>query len=383
MTRHSDIAQELTLADGRVTLRGPADLADALPYLLGYHPDDSIVLIGLHGQRGRIGGRIRTGIPDDPDSWPEAAEQLAGCLVEGSERRGNRPDAAVVYLCQTTSAGERAKDVMERLRPLAQALRTACGARDVPVFEALFLSENRYWSYCCPESQCCSGEGSELPRTGTSPMAAAAAYAGIRVQGSLSQLRRRLVPVGEPAASRQVRALDGAAVALTPRMLGTEADCAAVRTETTELAERMLSRFRRTSASQEEDDAAEDARDDALLTSEDAARLVLGLQDRQTRDQAAEWMEGADAAPALRLWRALARRCVQAYEGHAAAPLTLAGWVSWCMGDDTGARVALSRALEADAEYVFANLLYQALNEGLSPEPLRRCMRQQRAARRL
>ncbi|MGP3968825.1 DUF4192 domain-containing protein [Streptomyces sp. 6N223] len=383
MTRHSDTAQELTLADGRVTLRGPADLADALPYLLGYHPDDSIVLIGLHGTRGRLGGRIRTGIPEDPDRWPEAAEQLAACLVEGSKARGGRPDAAVVYLCQSPSDGGRAETVMERLRPLAQLLRTACGALDVPVFEALCLSGTRYWSYTCPEAECCPGEGSELPRAGTSPMAAAAAYAGIRVQGSLGDMRRRLAPVGEPAATRQLRALDQAAASLMPRMLGAEADCAAVHAETLELVERLMGRFRRAPASRGTDEAADDARDDALLTSEDAARLVLGLQDRETRDRAAEWMEGAEAPPALRLWRALARRCVHAYAGHAAAPLTLAGWVSWSLGDDTGARVALSQALETDSEYVFANLLYQALNEGISPEPLRRCMRQQRAARRL
>ncbi len=38
--------------------------------------------------------------------------------------------------------------------------------------------------------------------------------------------------------------------------------------------------------------------------------MILGLQDRVTRDRAAEWMEGPEAEPALRLWRALARRCV-------------------------------------------------------------------------
>jgi uncharacterized protein DUF4192 len=382
MTRHSATARELTVADSRVTLRGPADLADALPYLLGYHPDDSIVLIGLHGARGRLGGRIRTGIPEDPERWGEAAEQLASCLVEGSKARGGRPDAAVVYLCQDASGGDRARDVMERLRPLAQLVRTACGAREVPVFEALFLSRSRYWSYCCPGQECCSGAGSELPRAGTSPMAAAAAYAGIRVQGSLKQLSQRLSPVAEPVAGRQVRAFDVTATSLVPRMLGTTDDSATVRGETLELAERLIGRFGGDPAPKKPEEAA-DARDDATLTSEDAARLVLGLQDRLTRDRAAEWMEGPEAPSALRLWRALARRCVHAYEGHAAAPLTLAGWVAWSSGDDTGARVALSRALAADPEYVFANLLYQALNEGLSPEPLRRCMRQQRAARGL
>ena len=95
MTHHTHTTGQLTLADNRVTLRGPADLADALPYLLGFHPDDSIVLLGLHGPRGRLGGRIRTGIPSRPDTWPEAAEQLAACLAEGDGARGGKPDGAV------------------------------------------------------------------------------------------------------------------------------------------------------------------------------------------------------------------------------------------------------------------------------------------------
>jgi hypothetical protein len=381
MTRHSDTARELTLTENRVTLRGPADLADALPYLLGFYPDDSIVLLGLHGASGRLGGRIRTGIPADPEGWSEAAEQLAACLVSGSTARGSRPDAAVVYLCQDPADGDRAKETMEHLRPLAQRLRTACGAMDVPVYEALYVSKDRWWSYCCPDPACCSGEGNKLPHAGTSPMAAAAAYAGIRVQGSLKQLEGRLVPLGEPVAARQVRALDAAAADLMPRMLGAPSEATAVRTDTLELAERLMSRFRRAHAPEGSDEAAADSRDDALLTSEEAARLIIGLQDRTTRDMAAEWMEGAVAPAALRLWQALTRRCVAAYEGHAAAPLTLAGWVAWSIGDGTAARVALGRAVETDPEYMFGRLLHQACNEGLDPEPLRRCMRQQRAAR--
>lgn len=411
MTPHSDITRELTVSDRRVTLRGPADLADALPYLLGYRPDDSIVLLGLHGPRGRLGGRIRTGIPADPDSWPAAAEQLAACLVDTSRARGGRPDAAVVYLCLSPADESRARETMTRLRPLAQLLRTACGRREVPVIEALYLSARRYWSYCCPSTECCPSEGAELPEAGTSAMAAAAASAGVRVHGSLRELERRFAPVAEPVATRQLRALDAAAARLMPRMLGQAEEVAAVRAETLELAGRLLDRFRHEAVEDNALDAVEsaagragsragtgqagagpqqtgpelraDAQDDALLSVEDAARLVVGLQDRQTRDHAAEWMEGAEASPALRLWRALARRCVHAYAGHAAAPLTLAGWVSWSVGDETGARVALGRALTADPEYVFARLLHQALNEGISPEPLRRCMRQQRAARGL
>ncbi|MEU8444727.1 DUF4192 domain-containing protein [Streptomyces microflavus] len=108
---------------------------------------------------------------------------------------------------------------------------------------------------------------------------------------------------------------------------------------------------------------------------DEAAAVILGLQDRETRDKAAGWMEGPDGLSALRLWRTLARRCVGPYGEHAAAPLTLAGWVSWSTGDEPGARVALAMALRADPEYTFAQLLHRACNEGLDPEMLRRCLR--------
>ncbi|MDJ0463015.1 DUF4192 family protein, partial [Streptomyces sp. H27-C3] len=49
-------------------------------------------------------------------------------------------------------------------------------------------------------------------------------------------------------------------------------------------------------------------------------------------------------------------------------------------GDEPGARVALGLALQADPDYHFAQLLHQACNEGIDPEALRRCLRQERAA---
>lgn len=382
MTRHSEPTEDLT-PDLRhsLTLRGHADLADALPYLLGHHPDDSIVLIGVHGPRGRLGAPIRAGLPPDPERWEEVACRLAACLAVGGAGAQARPDAAVVYLCHDPGEGISPREAMERLRPLAQRLRTACGEREVPVSEALFVSGGRYWSYCCPGEECCPEEGNALPRAGTSPVAAAAALAGIHVRGSLRELERGLQPVAEPIASRQLRALDEAARVLLPSVIGKSADLAAVRRETIALAERLLGRFRRACAPGAPGAQAADARDDALLTSEEAARVLIGLQDRVTRDQAAEWIETPEAAAALRLWRALARRCVGPFAEYAVAPLTLAGWVAWSSGDALGARVALGRALAADPEYVFARLLHQAVNESIDPEPLRRCMREQRAAR--
>ncbi|MFF3322870.1 DUF4192 domain-containing protein [Streptomyces sp. NPDC002889] len=358
--------------DQQITLRGPAELADALPYMMGFHPNDSIVLVALHGSRGRFGGRLRLGIPRSPREWQPVAEQLAECLIQGCERRGSRPDGIVVFLCQDPVGEETGLRVMERLRPLAQRLRTACGALEVPVYEALCISDGRHWSYCCPDSRCCPPEGSPLALPGTSVMAAAAAYAGIQVRGSLRELEERFAPLSTTDAPEQVRALDEAGAALVPRILE-EQGRRQVAAETLALAGRLLDRMAgapRTGAC-----AAADSADDRLITHGEAAEVILGLQDRETRDRAAAWMEGPDAPAALRLWRALSRRCPGPYSEHAAAPLTLAGWVSWSTGDEPEARVAFGLALRADPEYVFARLLHQACNQGLDPETLRSCLR--------
>ncbi|HCA84354.1 MAG TPA: DUF4192 domain-containing protein, partial [Streptomyces sp.] len=376
MTKHSEPPQPS--AEEQVILRSPAELADALPYLMGFRPDDSVVMVAVHGDRGRFGGRLRLGIPEDPGEWPDVSGQLAECLVTGSAKRGDRPDGIIVFLCQDPAPGETARDVGERLRPLAQGLRLACGAQEVPVLEALCISGGRFFSYCCPDPRCCPEEGTPLALPGTSVMAAAAAFAGVHVRGSLREMEARLAPLTTPAVAGQETALDSAAAEIVPRILmGDGRD--ALREDTIALAEVLLGRLAGAPPAKEGPPA--DARDDALLAHDEAAALILGLQDRITRDRAAEWMEGPEAEPALRLWRALARRCVGVYAEHATAPLTLAGWVAWSTGDEPAARAALGRALRADPDYVFARLLHQGANDGLDPELLRRCLRKERADR--
>lgn len=363
--------------DPRITLRSPAELADALPYMLGFHPTDSLVMVAVHGEGGRFGGRLRVGIPATPAEWEDTARQVADCLIRGSERRGGKPDGIVVFLCQEPLGAESGQRVMTRLRPLAQRIRLACGALDVPVLEALCLSAGRFWSYVCPDERCCPAEGSPLAAVGTSVMAAAATFAGLQVRGSLKEIEGRLTPLGGAVAGEMEGALDRAAAALVPKILD-GATREEVGAETLELARSLM---RRMTLAPSVEGAQADDRDDALLGHDEAAALILGLQDREIRDIAAEWMEDEEAGPALRLWRALARRCVGAYGEHAAAPLTLAGWVSWSTGDEPTARIALGLALRADADYRFAQLLHHACNEGIDPEGLRECLREERRSR--
>lgn len=376
-----------------MTLRTPGELVDALPYLMGFHPDESIVLLALHGRGSRFGGRLRYGIPESPDAWPEAAGRLCDHLVRGSRRRAGKPDGAIAFLCSDPGPGEDGRAVMERLRPLARHLRSACEALGVPVHEALCLSGGRWWSYVCPDADCCPPDGVPMDPPGTSVMAAAAAFAGIRVRASLKEIAARFDPLDGPVARAQERAFDAVAADVVARILDHDA-AQEVRRETAKLVTSAFERFRRAPATPAGPRAASaeraarvcreaeaDRSDDALLGEDEAARIVLGLQDKEARDRAAEWMELPDAGPALRLWRAVARRCVGAFQDHSAAPLTLAGWVAWSLGDEAEARVAFHRALAADPDYTFAQLLHQACNGGLDPEPLRSCLRDEREQR--
>lgn len=389
MNKHSERSRPA--AEQQVTLRSPAELADALPFLMGFYPSDSIVLVALHGDEGRFGGRLRLGIPRSPREWEPVSAQLAACLVEGSERRGSRPDGIVAFLCQDPASGATGRGVRDRLHPLAQLLRVGFGRLDIPVHEVLCISDGRFWSYCCPDTRCCPPEGSPLALPGTSVMAAASAYAGIQVRGTLREMEARLEPWSESAgrAARQEQALDEAASALVPKILG-GGNREEVADSTLRVARDVMDRLARTPSTPpgreahgpagEGAGACPESADDRLVDDDEAAAVIIGLQDRETRDRAAQWMEGPDAEPALRLWRALARRCVGSYAEHAVAPLTLAGWVAWSSGDEPAARVALGLALRLDPTYTFAQLLHQAFNEGLDPETLRRCMRAERIA---
>src|SRR6185437_1814009 len=51
----------------KIQVRGPASLISVVPHLLGFHPADSLVLIGV-GPRGRVLLAFRYDLPDPPDA---------------------------------------------------------------------------------------------------------------------------------------------------------------------------------------------------------------------------------------------------------------------------------------------------------------------------
>ncbi|MDH6136068.1 hypothetical protein P3T37_005487 [Kitasatospora sp. MAA4] len=347
-----------------VKMRSPADMAAMLPYLLGFYPDDSIVAVGLQGSSLRQGGAIRLDIPDDPQSWPLVASESARLLLELSEERDRRPAGVLLYLCRDSTPG--APPVAAALRPLADHLVRAFRALDLPVKEALCLCDGRWRSYLCLDPACCDPAGTPV-HSGHDPGAAVAAatFAGLAPRGSRKAITDALGPVTGPVAERQREALQRHADALLTAV-GEQGGRDRLLDRTGRLIDEAVAEFRAGAL---------------LLDDERAARLILGLQDKISRDRAAEYAEAAELAPAQRLWRFLARRCVPPFQDCAAAPLTLLAWTAWLAGDSAISRVVLSRALDLDPDYTLAQLLYHSLNTGLEPDQLRETVRAERARR--
>lgn len=88
-----------------------------------------------------------------------------------------------------------------------------------------------------------------------------------------------------------------------------------------------------------------------------AARIILGVQDPQTRDVALSTGEEDDLPHERQLWAYLARHCVPPHTDKMPPLLTLFAWVAWRQGDTSTARHALADALSIDPGYLLAGLM--------------------------
>nr|WP_156184742.1 DUF4192 domain-containing protein [Allosalinactinospora lopnorensis] len=161
------------------TLGEPAEIIAVIPYLLGYHPTDMLVVLGLHGPAARVRITFRCDLAADaPEHATELAEQVTGTLsAEGC-------DAALAV----------AYGPAARATPCVDALRARAGEAGVALREALRFTDGRYWSYLCSAPACCPAEGVPVD-TSRSPVTAAAVLSGFTAWRDRDQVRRFLAPV--------------------------------------------------------------------------------------------------------------------------------------------------------------------------------------------
>jgi hypothetical protein len=326
-----------------VRLSHPAEMAAAIPHLVGFHPEESLVVVSLRGTRKRIGLTMRFDLA--PPSLDErVAEEIAIRLA------ADNAEFALLACCTAE-----VPDVGPHPRTeLIQRTTLAMRERGIELLEAVLIRDGRWWSYRCDDPDCCPAEGGEIPEA--VDIAAAHAMTGRALLPSRDALRDRIKPVDFVARRAMEQALDRANCEMVDHFVahGYQRPCLA----TVDLLRSLVTRF-------------SDPRT-AALSDEEAARLIAGVEHIPTRDVVFAAGLDLDLDVVRELFIALSRRAVPPHE---APTCTLLAGFAYADGNGGLANVALDRALQSDPSYSLAQLISEALYRQVSPSLMRQAWR--------
>lgn len=324
-------------------LSGQGSLIAAVPHLLGFPPEESLVLVGLGGRTGRLGITMRVDLPaDDPGCapFPDEFEPLAEALL-----RDGAAECLAMVLTECLD-----DDGIPPYLDLVANLDEALYASGIEVSDIVLVRAGRWRSYLCPDPDCCPAEGTAVPPA-SAELAAYSAYSGAVIRDSRSELPA-MIGIDPVAVAATERALDH--VCREMAEASTAGTSEAYRERIEEIIERRIRGLAAGAA--------------PALSHRDVGRMSIGLIDRPLRDRVATHCLRETAAAAESLWIELLHRLPPPLD---AAPATLLALSSWARGDGALANVALDRALDSDPGYSLAQLVRNALDHALPPGTVR------------
>lgn len=311
-----------------VRLTHPVDYIAIAPYLLGFRP--SLSIVGISFQDGALMGVLRFDLPDRSEDVVSVVSRFAEIMdrsrVEQVFLIGYGPGALVT--------------------PIMDGLHSVIEALDTEIMDMVRCEDNRYWSYCCEDPECCPPEGTPYDET-TSHAAVGAVIAGLSAMPSRQAFADRLAPV---------EGTDREAVRLATRTARARADA-------------LLNTATPRYWYDEGHARVSDAFDRQEHTADEIAWLGVLLTSILVRDMAMTLLGLHSAEAHIQLWTEVARRVQPEY---AAPPATLLAFAAYYIGDGTLARIAVARALSADPGYRMAAMLCWALDHGIEPTELHR-----------
>ena len=296
----------------RMTVRSPADLLAAVPYLLGFHPTDSIVVIAQRAKRIIFAAR---GDLPAAGAGPAEVAAVARYVASVVANQGISAATAVGY------------GPAYRVDPAIPAIRDALAADGVRLLEVLRVADGRYWSYLCGDPRCCPPEGTTYDAT-ASTVAAAATYAGLPALPDREALVRQVAPVGGLTRESMRQATIRAQARLV-ELLDTAGD-----------GDLLGGRAIRRAGEAAVGDALARGAGRVRLTDDEVAWLGLLLVHLAVRDHA--WERITDDDWQIELWADVVRRVEPDLVPAAASLLAFAAWLS---GHGALANIALDRAL--------------------------------------
>jgi len=309
------------------TLTSPHDLIAAIPFLIGYHPVDSLVVVSI--KDNCVGMAMRVDYPID---LPIGAYDL---LAAHLQREGSTAALLVTYVPSERSDGA------EVLADLAAAIERI----DVKVEESLLIENGRYRSTLCSDPQCCPPEGRELPAINSSRIAVEHVLAGRAMPfANIEALTESISPLVIAEDQNWISRVSNFAVP--------------------EKSEN-LTELQRDGATAVIDLAGEFSLGRGGEDLELVARVIGRLSDIQVRDFALGSHIEEDIDNYFQMWRQLLR---MAPVGFVAPVASLFAALAYESGDGALAHRALDRALADINGYSLALLLRRVFTAGWPPE---------------
>lgn len=320
-------------------VRSPVDLVEVVPFLIGFHPTESLVMLGLNGQRERVGLTLRldlAAVRGAPGSVETCVAHLIGA--------GARSAIALVYDSPPAywyDDGLPALPHTDLVGEVADCLEV----RGIALVDAFLVASGRWWSYMCTDQRCCPAQGQPVRSPAeASPVAAAVTVAGMSAATDRAALAASIAPL--PIADRE------------PLRVATQAYAETVSAQQ-QPAQRQEWAIEAWSAAVKAQRGAE-----TEVDQDTAARLLVSLRDVRVRDACCEWADDSDAAAARAVARQLARRACPPWD---VTPYTLLAWFTWRAGEGALARIAVEHALTSDPTCTFARLIEELLDRGVNP----------------
>ncbi|ACU76226.1 hypothetical protein Caci_7400 [Catenulispora acidiphila DSM 44928] len=177
-----------------VRLASPGSVVASIPFLFGFHPENSLVVLGVsHSAEG--GSFIRHGVRIDLEQV--RGQERTTALELAARLRDQDADIAIlVAFGPRTATGAKARpDHCRKLMAAFRAqLEAAASEERVTVVDALYTANGRWWSYMCRNNRCCPAAGTVVPAEAPAALAGAFTSRGHTVYASREALDATLDP---------------------------------------------------------------------------------------------------------------------------------------------------------------------------------------------
>jgi len=305
------------------TLTSPHDLLVAVPFLMGFSPEESLIVIGIREEAINIAMRFDL----DSRDFNEIVVHL----------QRSHSDCAMII--SYTATGDK--------RDLNNEIREMISATGIFVRESLLVEGGRWRSAICDDISCCPAEGNPIPEISSSKIAAEQVLLGHPMPyASREELQQSLHCDG----SLQALANDVSLAIELIAEIDYRNDPRPFQREGAQAISQLI----------EVAEVAGTASDASLL-----ALVLVRLKDLQVRDFALGSINEENLEILIDLWRWIVRIAPSRYVAPVA---TLLAATAYEKGDGVLAQSALDRALESDDEYPLAHLLKRVFAAGWPPE---------------